>query len=242
MDLIVNDDTILYAADELVLPGTLNDGLVFLHLCTDTVARAAKNRAAGQVDASVVGTPDDGAGYLSFQGVTKQLVTALNEAAAMTYATVCKSAAGSLSGTGRPIFVGNFGETTLTGCSLYASSNAQLTAAARYTNGTPVTRTCVISDTPANWGLRMAWADDTEVCAANVTAATVGTPTAGGSGYTRLVNGQHVRIGGGYTATSFNGVNDQVLAAGWNRVLTSDERTAFHAWSQVIAASVGITI
>lgn len=231
--------------DEIVLPGSLNDGLVALHIGFAGATAAAKNRADPSKPATIIGAPVTGPGYLDLQSATNYLMLGIGCPLNATLAVVGAGTDTGVDITRRALLLSNYnGGGAQVGASIQMSSPDDLRATGGYGDGAGAYtfQTAGFDPTGEMAKLRslIATFDNAATALFNMTDQQEASvpPSAG---YSRADNGQLLRWGSG-AAPNYQGTSRQSMALVWTRVLDADERALLYLWQKALCATVGVLI
>ncbi|KQN28303.1 hypothetical protein ASF00_10555 [Sphingomonas sp. Leaf34] len=248
LELTTGAVAIMPRAGRLTLPGTLATGLEFLHILAAGVDPSLRNWADGKPNATKVGAPVAGAGFLTLRSGVDYLKTGLLDVAGdRTYLVVGRDVSGGAAGAARFAWIGSaVGQSG--GANLYTLDGTSIRYNVPYSNAggevnssavlpIPKVFNCLIM-TAAQVGLTSTAADNPTLYNMTTGVSAVGSLN---DGYARVANGQPVIIGG-FSGTAFGGVGDEALAMCWSRVLTDAERVAAYAWAKALVATKSIAV
>ena len=231
----------LISSGRILLPGTLNDGLDFVHMLTDGLALSLLNLAGGGSPATVTGAPTVNNGYLSLTGGSKFLTTATQDRVAQTFMVSGRLTSVGTGIASRIVFAGNFSGSN--GTSFYVGSTGLFGAA--YYQTAPASGAFAIRTTPAapivgvnDWLCAIVSFDDAGIDVYNMTNGTTSNYNASTQGG-RSLTANNVTIGSRNTLT---GNGDVIRAMGWNRRLTADERAAAYAFDKELGTDFSISL
>lgn len=237
------------AAAELILPGTLDTGLEFLHVGVAGPEAFLRNWAKGKANARQIGAPVDGDGFVSLHSAANYLETSFVDIGEdITYLFVARET-GTVDATPatRFMFGGNYGASPST--SFMAGSVTGPRMQAAYSNNGGSTITTVSGAVLASdFSCLIGTAAKTGLTSTNDDGPTIRNMTSGGigvgalnDGYVRTNPNKAILIGSGYSSV-YGGSGDVVLAMAWSRLLTSSERLDAYAWAKLLASTVDIAI
>jgi hypothetical protein len=235
---------------ELIMPGTLGNGLETLLMLGWGLDYASRNYARGKPDVAIVGTPVAHGGYLSLKSSVNYLRETINDTGgAVTLGFIARDTDTQVDNTHRFFFGGSFSTASAdtTGASIFTNADDSATFTARYSNGsTGVSRNPAIAvpqgqfralfGSTAGNGVDGSTEDDPLV---SELRAGLSASQSLAAGYSRIGSGLPWTIGSS-PVTPFQGTGDIAIAARWSRDLSEAEKSAFWAWSQACLAEFNI--
>ena len=256
--LLVDQNASLVDNDFIISP--VMDGLMGHNILGGTIAQSKKNGLRGAGDLSVIGSPVVSPNYVSFTGTTAYMQSSLMQQAQHTLICVARSSATFADPAHQPMFLSTFSgqnaaypNFTTQGLSMYVVNSGfpapkgKLTAisgaypTASPANATAKTQQIDQADFSA-FRLFILEQSTTGITINDITGATANTEAPYATGYASARSTRPFAIGGPANPTTYMGQCDIAYWAIYNRVLSSEEKSAIVTWLRSFYSSVSISI